>query len=119
MYARIHSLNQQFRIYSLTSTQRFNESMEEHRDIVHRLLTNNADEARAINKRHLQLAKDKIIQHFSEQEALKQAADAQPKTTAEADKKQNNKGNTAQFPPCGLSTAPAAAARHLRCQNAR
>ena len=95
MYARIHSLNQQFRIYSLTSTQRFNESMEEHRDIVHCLLTNNADEARAINKRHLQLAKDKIIQHFSEQEALKQAADAQPKTTAEAEKKQNNKGNTA------------------------
>jgi len=28
-------------------------------------------------------------------------------------------GNTAQFPPSGLSTAPAAAARHLRCQNAR
>ena len=25
-------------------------------------------------------------------------------------------GNTAQFPPCGLSTAPAATARHLRCQ---
>jgi len=30
-----------------------------------------------------------------------------------------SKGNTAQFPPDGLSTAPAAAARHLRCQNAR
>ena len=29
------------------------------------------------------------------------------------------KGNTAQFPPNGSSTAPAAAARHLRCQNAR
>ena len=28
-------------------------------------------------------------------------------------------GNTAQFPPNGSSTAPAAAARHLRCQNAR
>jgi len=28
-------------------------------------------------------------------------------------------GNPAQFPPDGLSTAPAAAARHLRCQNAR
>ncbi|MDD6425807.1 MAG: hypothetical protein PUF92_10135, partial [Subdoligranulum variabile] len=28
-------------------------------------------------------------------------------------------GNTAQFPPNGLSTAPAAAAQHLRCQNAR
>ena len=33
--------------------------------------------------------------------------------------KKKSKGNTAQFPPCGLSTAPAAAARHLRCQNAR
>ena len=31
----------------------------------------------------------------------------------------DSKGNTAQFPPYGLSTAPAAAARHLRCQNAR
>jgi hypothetical protein len=29
------------------------------------------------------------------------------------------KGSTAQFPPYGLSTASAAAARHLRCQNAR
>ena len=28
-------------------------------------------------------------------------------------------GNTAQFPPYGLSTVSAAAARHLRCQNAR
>ena len=28
-------------------------------------------------------------------------------------------GNPAQFPPDGLSTAPASAARHLRCQNAR
>ena len=28
-------------------------------------------------------------------------------------------GNTAQFPPNVSSTAPAAAARHLRCQNAR
>ena len=33
--------------------------------------------------------------------------------------KEKYKGNTVQFPPCGLSTAPAAAARHLRCQNAR
>ncbi|WP_291226089.1 hypothetical protein, partial [Gemmiger sp.] len=32
--------------------------------------------------------------------------------------RKENKGNTAQFPPDGLSTAPAAAARHLRCQNA-
>ena len=36
-----------------------------------------------------------------------------------SDMRYQPKGNTAQFPPCGLSTAPAAAARHLRCQNAR
>jgi len=107
MYARIHSLNQQFRIYSLTSTQRFNESMEEHRDIVHCLLTNNADEARAINKRHLQLAKDKIIQHFSEQEALKQAADAQPKTTAEHTDDQKQ-------PAAGLDTVEAIGQRQQK-----
>ena len=32
---------------------------------------------------------------------------------------QSSRGNTAQFPPDGLSTAPAAAAHRLRCQNAR
>ena len=36
-----------------------------------------------------------------------------------SDMRYRPKGNTAQFPPDGLSTAPAAAARHLRCQNAR
>ena len=36
-----------------------------------------------------------------------------------SDMRYQPKGNTAQFPPNGLSTAPAAAARHLRCQNAR
>ena len=32
---------------------------------------------------------------------------------------QSSRGNTAQFPPDGLSTAPAAAAHRLRCKNAR
>lgn len=85
MYGRIHSLNQQFRIYSLTSTQRFNESMEEHRNIVHCLLTNNTDEARAINKRHLQLAKGKIIQHFSEQEKTEATAPHTGKAAGETE----------------------------------
>jgi len=39
------------------------------------------------------------------------------KTVRSMEKK--NEGTTAQFPPYGLSTAPEAAARHLRCQNAR
>lgn len=87
MYGRIHSLNQQFRIYSLTSTQRFNESMEEHRNIVHCLLTNNAEEARALNKQHLQLAKDIIIRHFAEQENGKSTAPRTGKATAETEHK--------------------------------
>lgn len=67
MYAKIYSLMQQFRIYSLTSSQRFDESLTEHRDLVHCLLSNNTEEARKINQRHLLLAREKIIQHFSEQ----------------------------------------------------
>ena len=35
MYAKIYSLMQQFRIYSLTSVQRFDESLVEHRDLIH------------------------------------------------------------------------------------
>ena len=37
----------------------------------------------------------------------------------ESVKKAKCKGNTAQFPPCGISGAPAAAARHLCCQITR
>nr|WP_072514784.1 GntR family transcriptional regulator [Ndongobacter massiliensis] len=66
MYSRIHSIMQQFRIYSLISKKRFDESIVEHRDIIHFLLTNNTAEAQAVNKRHLLLAREKIIEHFSE-----------------------------------------------------
>ena len=43
----------------------------------------------------------------------------QKKENEKGKNKQCYLGNTAQFPPYGLSTAPAAAERHLRCQNTR
>lgn len=69
IYSRIHSMNQQFRIYSLVSKKRFDESIEEHRDMIHRLLTGNTQEAQVINRRHLQLAREKIIEHLAQRAA--------------------------------------------------
>ena len=62
-------MNQQFRIYSLVSKKRFDESIEEHRDIIHRLLTGNTQEAQVINRRHLQLAREKIIEYLAQRAA--------------------------------------------------
>lgn len=76
VYERVHSMIQQFRIYSLTSRKRFDESMTEHRDIVHCLLTRDAEEAKRINHLHLQLAKEKIIEHLT---ALEEAQDSTEK----------------------------------------
>ena len=78
MYAKIYSLMQQFRIYSLTSVQRFDESLVEHRDLIHCLLSNNTAEAQRINQQHLRLAREKIIQHFSEQSRPEDPADGLP-----------------------------------------
>lgn len=66
MYDRVHSMNQQFRIYSLSSKKRFDESVDEHRGMIHCLLTGNTQEAQAINRQHLQLAREKIIEHMSQ-----------------------------------------------------
>ena len=74
----IISLLQQFRIYSLTSVQRFDESLVEHRDLIHCLLSNNTAEAQRINQQHLRLAREKIIQHFSEQSRSEEPADGFP-----------------------------------------
>ena len=66
MYDRVHSMNQQFRIYSLTSKKRFDESVDEHRGMIHCLLTDSTQEAQAINRQHLQLAREKIIEHLAQ-----------------------------------------------------
>lgn len=67
MYERVHSLIQQFRIYSLTSKQRFDESVVEHRTVVHCLLTGNVEEVDRVNQAHLTLARDKIGDYLNSQ----------------------------------------------------
>lgn len=66
LYARVHSIIQQFRIYSLLTQKRFDESMDEHRGIIQCLITGDTQQAKAINCRHLQLARDKIIEYMAQ-----------------------------------------------------
>lgn len=67
MYDRVHSLIQRFRIYSLISKQRFDESVQEHRTVVHCLLTGNTEEADRVNQAHLTLARGKIGEYLNSQ----------------------------------------------------
>jgi len=64
IYRRIYSQVQQFRIYSLTTTKRFDDSIIEHRKIVENLIASNWKEADRINKVHLTLAREEIIHHI-------------------------------------------------------
>ena len=60
-YDRVRSMNQQFRILSLMDEQRFRESMEEHREIVHALVTGDLAKADEVNHHHLELARQAIL----------------------------------------------------------
>jgi len=64
IYRRIYSQVQQFRIYSLTTKKRFDDSIIEHRTIVENLIASNWKEADRINKVHLTLAREEIIEHL-------------------------------------------------------
>lgn len=65
-YSRVHAMIEQFRIYSLMRHERFDESVEEHRQMVHAIITGAAEEADEVNRKHLQLAKEKIIEYLTE-----------------------------------------------------
>ncbi len=60
-YDRVRSMNQQFRILSLMDAQRFRESLDEHREIVHALLTGDPARADEVNRTHLELARKTIV----------------------------------------------------------
>ena len=75
IYKRIYSQSQQFRIYSLTTQTRFDDSATEHKNIVENLFSGNWKEADRINRIHLSLAREEIIQHF---EANKKPAEEIP-----------------------------------------
>ena len=64
-YDRVRSMNQQFRVLSLSSHRRFDESLEEHRQIVQSLAVGDVETACATNTRHLELACQCIKEHLS------------------------------------------------------
>ena len=61
-YSDVYSMIKQFCIYSLIDLARFNNSMAEHRQIVHSLLTGQGEEAEKINRLHLELTKSKLTE---------------------------------------------------------
>lgn len=61
-YSDIYSMIKQFCIYSLIDLTRFNNSMSEHRQIVHSILTGQMEEAEKINRLHLELTKAKLAE---------------------------------------------------------
>jgi DNA-binding GntR family transcriptional regulator len=67
-YDRVRSMNQQFRILSLMDEQRFRESMDEHREIIHALVTGNLKRADDINRHHLELARKAILKRMKTKE---------------------------------------------------
>ena len=66
-YERVYAMVQRFRIYSLKSRKRFDDSLTEHIQIIQNVLAGNVKEADRINREHLLLAKDAIIVYLDQQ----------------------------------------------------
>ncbi len=64
-YEKLYSMCKRFRSYSLNDPQRFDESLDEHLSIVQNMLNGNILEADRINRRHLELARDKIFDYMT------------------------------------------------------
>ena len=63
-YDRVRSMNQQFRVLSLTSRKRFSESLVEHRQIIQSLAIGDTTTALQTNAQHLELARISIKEHL-------------------------------------------------------
>ncbi|MBP5224831.1 MAG: GntR family transcriptional regulator [Lachnospiraceae bacterium] len=84
IYERVHSMNQQFRVMSLMDERRFRESLDEHRAIIHALVTGDVHTADAIDRHHLMLACEAIRKQLENQkEPEKEAAAQVPSKTPE------------------------------------
>ena len=70
-YGDIYSMIKQFCIYSLIDLARFNNSMSEHRQIVHALVTGRIEEAEKHNRLHLELTKAKLAEVLAEKRGEK------------------------------------------------
>ncbi len=66
VYDRVYAMIYQYRSNSLKSKRRFDESVDEHTDIINNVLSGNVEEADRVNRRHLTLARDVIIAYINE-----------------------------------------------------
>lgn len=62
LYDKVKLMSMQFRTYSLQSEKRFNDSIKEHAAIVENMLNGNMNKAAQINRRHLKLARDQVLE---------------------------------------------------------
>ena len=74
-YDRVRSMNQQFRVLSLASHQRFDESMVEHRKLIHALVVGDVATAEETVRVHLELARRTIKEQLIRQQAEGEKAD--------------------------------------------
>ncbi len=72
LYRKVRYMTMMFRIFSLSTKERFDESQQEHVDIINCLLADEMEKAEQINNRHLALARDTAIEHipFEKDESL-------------------------------------------------
>ena len=68
-YYRVGSMNQQFRVLSLSVHQRFEESLGEHKQIIHALIEGDTLRAERLNQQHLELARECIKEQLEKKQA--------------------------------------------------
>lgn len=64
LYSKVRNMNMLFRIFSLSTKKRFDESQIEHSDIIDKLIKGDYKGAEIINKTHLTYAKDTALEHL-------------------------------------------------------
>lgn len=78
IYEQVAFLIQRFRSFSLKGKERFDASIIEHEQIINAIFDNDPEEAKRVNCRHLELARDKILEYL---DSLAKAGDL-PETNA-------------------------------------
>ncbi len=66
LYRKVRNMNMLFRIYSLSTRKRFDDSQTEHTDIIDNLVCGKYKEAAKINQVHLSYAKETAMKHLSQ-----------------------------------------------------
>ena len=69
VYERVQAMVQRFRVDSLSAENRFEESMDEHRQAMEYILAGETEKAKEINRYHLEMAKEEISRHLNLQDA--------------------------------------------------